>query len=465
MTTYAEHTAELANRVEGAQHQLDESAGYYDATHRLKAIGLAAPPEMRVLSHAVGWPRMYLDSIEERLDVEGFRLAGSSSHIDEMWQWWQHCDLDEESGLAHLEAMIYGRSFVTVAAPDPAAGDEPSMPLIRVESPLAMTAETDPRTRRVTRALRLYVQPDTPDDAKATLYLPDETIPLRRDRTTRGQWQLDGPTVRHQLGVVPVVPLTNRARLADRDGHSEITPEIRAFTDAASRTVMNMQAASELMAIPQRYLFGVEKNEIAGTGTHREVTEAYMARILAFENESGRAGQFTAAELRNFTDALQELAKHVASYTGLPPQYLSFQSDNPASAEAIRSAESRLVKKCERKARMFGGSWEQVMRLAKRVMGQDVEREFDRLETVWRDPSTPTFAAKADAVMKLYANGAGIIPREYARIEMGWSEEVRKDMAKMDDAEPVARLNALVGGLADPNAQRPPQNEPEAEAA
>src|SRR5690606_4714417 len=123
--------------------------------------------------------------------------------------------------------------------------------------------------------------------------------------------------------------------------------------------------------------------------TPAEVREAYMGRIMAIQDPEGKAGQFNAAELRNFTDVLQEMAKQVASYTGLPPQYLSFQSDNPASAEAIRSSESRLVKKCERKARMFGGAWEQVMRLCLQVLGRDVTPEMARLETVWRDPATP----------------------------------------------------------------------------
>src|SRR5690606_33994623 len=154
---------------------------------------------------------------------------------------------------------------------------------------------------------------------------------------------------------------------------------------------------------PQRLLFGVSAEEFANHPDSPGATlEAYLARILAFESPDGKAMQFSAADLRNFTDTLQELFKQAAAYTGLPPQYLSFSSENPASAEAIRAAEARLVKKAERKARMFGGSWEAVMRLAMRVMGREVPPEFSRLEAVWRDPSTPTYAAKADGVTKLY---------------------------------------------------------------
>jgi hypothetical protein len=428
VANYSPIVENLANQLTADSYCLEDSGAYYDATYRIQTVGLSTPPDMRVLSAAIGWPRMYVDSIEERLDVEGFRLSGESEANEQLNDWWQINGLDEESSLAHLDALVYGRSFVTVAAP---TKDDPSgVPIIRVESPLNMWCETDPRTRKVTQALRLYTKQGEKLSKWATLYLPDETIPL----IFNGQhWVSDGPPIRHRLGIVPVVPLYNRERLSDRQGISEITPEIRSFTDAAARTVMNMQAAAELMAVPQRVFFGVRPEEIAGSGSEREVLDAYLARFLAFEDDTAKGMQFSAADLRNFTEVLDQLAKHVASYTGLPPQYLSFQSDNPASAEAIKSSESRLVKKCERKARMFGGAWEEVMRLGKLVLGDDVSTDLQRLETMWRDPSTPTYASKADAVTKLYGAGTGVIPKERARIDLGYTTAEREEMKAWDE--------------------------------
>lgn len=440
MADYADQVEQLAVKMTSHKYELEKSGDYYEATHRLETIGLSTPPDMRSLTAAIGWPRMYLDSLEERLDVEGFRLAGQSKSIERLMDWWQANGLDEESGLAHLDALIYGRSYVTVAAP--ARGDEPGVPIIRVESPLHIYAETDPRTRKVTRALRLYKREDSPLEQWATLYLPNQTVSLVMDGP---KWVQDGPIIEHRLGIVPVVPIYNRERLAERDGKSEITPEIRSFTDAAARAMMNMQAASELMAVPQRVFFGVNAEDLAGSGSQREIMDSYMARMIGIESEMAKAFQFNAAELRNFTELLEELAKHVATYTGLPPQYLSFNSENPASAEAIRSSESRLVKKCERKSRMFGGSWEQVMRLAVKVIDKTVPVEMNRLETIWRDPATPTYAAKADAVTKLYNNGAGVIPKEQARIDLGYTDDQRREMKDMDDDEPMSLLARSVG--------------------
>lgn len=454
MPTNTEHVEELTEQLWSATTGLETDSDYYDASHRVKSIGVSTPPEMRQLIAQIGWPRMYLDSLEERLDVEAFRVAGQTEADSRLWQWWQSNNMDEESGLGHVEALIHGRSYVTVAAPSEDAFDQDT-PVFRVESPHNMWAEVDQRTRAVNRALRLYRSPNALSSDSATLYLPDRTIFMSRKDGSLSEWSTV-ETIEHNLGAVPVVPLLNRARLSERTGRSEILPELRSITDAAARTLMNMQAASELMAVPQRLLFGVAQEALAGNpDSSSGALEAYFARIIGIEDADAHATQFTAAELRNFVDVLQELAKQAASYTGLPPQYLSYSSENPASAEAIRSSESRLVKKCERKARMFSGAWEEVMRLGMLVIDGQVPKEAQRIETIWRDPSTPTYAAKADAVRKLYGEGP-IIPLERARVDMGYSAEEREEMRKWDKENPLGQLQALYGSAPAPSDEELP---------
>lgn len=476
--SYSKQVEETSNKLVGEHYELGVSASYYDATYRVKTIGISTPKEMESLTASIGWPRMYLDAIEERLDLEGFRLPqaapakpaakkidplknpddvvpeqddSSDELVKRLLEWWQSNNLDEMSGLAHLDALVYGRSYITISAPGPDDIDQDT-PLIRVESPLNMYADIDPRTGKVRKAIRLYRDPNDAAQQWAMLYTTDEIVPLK---LVGERWLVDRdfPKIRHKLGICPVVPMLNRERLNDRNGRSEITPEIRSFTDAASRTMMNLQSAAELMAVPQRVIFGLDPNALADPNNKTEVLQAYMAQILAVENESGKAQQFTSADLRNFVEALEEIAKHVASYTGLPPQYLSFMSDNPASAEAIKSAESRLVKKCERKARMFGGAWEQVMRIAVLIMDGAVPPEMYRLQSVWRDPSTPTYAAKADGVSKLYSNGQGIIPKRRARQDMGYTDTEIEQMElwdKEDQAE-MMRLSDILNPQPDPD--------------
>lgn len=441
-TAYDSIIDDLMTKLNGKQGDLEENQAYYDATFRLRALGLSTPPEMRFLTAAVGWPSMYVTSLEERLDVEDFRMGDESAGDDRLRDWWQANLLDVESGPGHIETLVHGISYITVSAPNEDADEDPDIPIIKLESPFNFIAKQDYRTRKVKQALRVYEDPEIPNEKYVALFLPDETVYLGQSKNSSSQWVLDY-RVPHDLGRVLVSPLVNRNRIHQWCGVSEISRELRSATDAASRIMMNLQSAAELMAIPQRILFGVSEEDFPVDVTKPGAAmEAYMARIMAFENESGKATQFNSADLRNYVDALQELAKQVASYTGLPPQYLSFSSDNPASAEAIKSAESRLIKKVERKARLFGQSWEEAMRLGMLVIDGDIPRDAYKLETVWRDPSTPTFAAKADGTVKLHMQG--IVPTEQARIDLGYSDVQRKEMAKMDKSDPVSQLNQLL---------------------
>lgn len=438
---------EMLNLFEQKTSDLKDNQKYYDAERRPDAIGVTVPVKMQKLLAHVGYPRLYVDSIAERQELEGFRLGGADEADEELWDWWQANNLDIEAPLGHTDAFIHGRSYITVSKPDPKldAGVDPNVPIIRVEPPTSLHAEIDPRTRQVTKAIRAVYDSEGNEIIMATLYLPDRTLVWVREG---GQWK-PVANVTHGLEMVPVIPLANRTRLSDLYGTTEITPELRSMTDAAGRILMLMQGTAELMGVPQRLLFGVKPEDLGvDPSTGQAFFDAYIAKILAFEDSEAKAQQFAAAELRNFTVALEEIAKQVAAYTGLPPQYLSTNSDNPASAEAIRASESRLVKKVERKNVIFGGAWEQAMRVAYKVMkGGDVPPDYHRMESIWRDPSTPTFAAKADAAAKLYANGMGPVPRKRTWVDMGYTIAERAEMEKwLEEDDPMK----LLGGVTSP---------------
>ena len=444
---------DMIDQFEQAQQGLKDSKLYYEAQKRPDAIGIAVPPNMQRLLANVGYPRLYVDSIAERQEVEGFRVGDNPEGDEDLWNWWQTNNLDIDATLGHTDALIYGRSYITISMPDPKidVNVDPEVPLIRVEPPAGLFADMDPRTREVTQAIRVTYDSSGAEVISATLYLPEDTIQWIKEN---GAWKVL-QRIRHGLMVVPVVPIVNRTSLADLYGVSEITPELRSITDAAARTLMTMAATAEIMAIPQRLLFGVKAEDIGVDPlTGEKLFDAYVARILAFEDPDAKAQQFSAAELRNFVEALDSLDRKAAAYTGLPPQYLSFNSQNPASAEAIKSSESRLVKKTERKNKLFGGAWEQAMRIAYRMAkGGDIPPEMFRMETVWRDPSTPTYTAKADAATKLYANGMGVIPKERARIDMGYTIAEREEMSAWDEQE--SPMNMLLGGAQKPAGQKP----------
>ena len=138
---------------------------------------------------------------------------------------------------------------------------------------------------------------------------------------------------------------------------------------------------------------------------------------------------------------------------GLPPHYFGWSDANPASADAIRSAETRLVKRAERRQRSFGEAWEEVMRLGYIVTRGQLPDGAVMLETVWRDPATPTVAQTADALTKL-AVGLQIPPRAlWGRVPNVSTTEVQRwhDIAE-EDRSAEAKAQATAFGLTGLNA-------------
>lgn len=386
---------------------------YYQGTQRLEQIGLAVPPELRRFETVVNWPRLALDSLNERLDPRSFILPGEDVADTSLSEGWAANDLDSEAPKLHLDTFIYGRGYVCAGVND----EDADHPLLTVESPREMTVEIDPRTRRVLRAFRVYGYTDAdPNPQYATIYQPDMTRWLVRDQGKWTEYDRD----EHNLGRVPVVPFYNRLLTGDWLGESEMT-DIIPLTDAAARSLTNLQLASETHAVPPRYVLGATRGDFidAATGEPTTAWETYMSAFLAMSNSDAKIGQLTGTSLSNFHETVNHYARLVAALTGLPPHFLGFSSENPASADAIRSSESRLVKRAELKQRQFGDAWGRVMGLYLRL--RDGEwLDGRQIRTEWFDAATPTIAARTDAVVKLMA--ANVISREGAWDELGWSE-------------------------------------------
>lgn len=408
----------LHTQLRRDQRDLTRYGAYYEGVHYLEHLGIAVPPELRQFIVCVNWPRVVADSLEERIDLEGFRLPGNYKRDAELWRIWQANNLDEESQLAHLDALVYGRSYICVGTNE----DDDKTPLITVESPMEMTAEISPRTRKVTAALRYYKDKDDDNYVvdKAVLYLPDVTIwaEKRWVGTTRGWAETDRDE--HGLGRVPVVPLINRARVGDRSGVSEIQDVID-LTDAAARALTLAQLATETLSVPQRAVLGASENDFVGPdGKVLPKWEAYFGAVWALENAEAKLFQFSAADLTNFKAIVDHYASMVSSVTGLPLRYFGQNTANPPSADGIRADEARIVKRAERRHRAWGGSWEEVARLVKLFVDGDIPDEWVELESIWRDASTPTEAQTADAVVKKVQ--AGILPIEAAWEDLGYSQ-------------------------------------------
>ncbi|MGW3491757.1 phage portal protein [Streptomyces sp. NPDC001054] len=393
----------LRSDLQQHRFKLELLDSYFNGGQLVRDLGISIPPQLKGLHTVIGWPRIGVEALEQRLDLEAFRWAdgADSSDLSEIAE---ANDLYDEASLAHLDALTYGREYVTVGSAD---GDAP--PLITFESPLDMTLFWDARLRVATAALRESVE----DGVRiVTLYTPGQTV-WAAETSTGGYAIFDRDM--HDLGVVPVLRMANRQRTADRIGKSEITPEVMSITDAACRRLMGMEVAAEFFGAPARYILGASESAFQDAeGNTKSAWETYIGRVLALErDEDGnipQVGNFPAHDPTGMTKIIDLYARIMATQLGLPPHMLGYTSDNPASADAIRSSEAMLVKKAERRIRRFGATHRDAMRLALWVRDGEPPDKSRRIDTVWRNPATPTIAAQTDAAVKMVQ--AGILPAD-----------------------------------------------------
>ena len=157
-----------------------------------------------------------------------------------------------------------------------------------------------------------------------------------------------------------------------------------------------------------------------------------------------QVGQFQANSPTPYFDQMRAYSQLFAAETAIPTSYLGLQTDNPASADAIRALENRLVKKAERRQKQFGRTWSEVAKLALLIRDGEIPPEVNAVRPVWRDASTPTVAASTDAAVKLIAAGV-LLPNSevtYNRLNFSDAEKaaITRDKAAASAVDLVQQL-------------------------
>jgi len=421
--------SDLTGKLSAFQSRNSVKMSYYDGQHKPKNVGLTVPRMMRGDAPRVGWAGVVVDALEERLNFLGWHDPSGTLGLDQVYA---ANRLQVESGLAHLDALVFGTAFVAVGT---GAEGEPN-PLVTVHPTMRTTGLWNGRNRRLSAALT--VNADVKGEPKtAVLYLPNVTIQL----ALLGRW-VEVSRDEHGLGRVPVVMLPNRTSASMLSGHSEVSASVRDIVDEAARVLLSMAVNREFFSAPQRLVLGADPDDIDGWKT-------LMSGIWTIEpDEDGnlpKVTQFDAVNPGPHIDQLRALAQQLASVAGIPETYLGVAPQaNPTSADAIRAAEVRLIKKAERRASMFGLGWLDVAELILLVRDGHVPEEYAKVTCRWSDPATPTRAAIADETAKLV--GAGILPptSEVTLARIGLTD-AEKDTVLAERAQAPSMASVLAG--------------------
>ncbi|MFT4281184.1 phage portal protein [Microbacterium sp.] len=440
--TELDEAMRLSRLLAKEKKPLEKNDAYFEGEQPLRFIAPILERELgyRLSPIVLNLALFAVDVYDNRLDIEGFRIGSNRSNreadndVEDVWQENLGPFIHQQ---AHREGLALSRAYAMVGP----AENEDDAPVITVESPFDAIHEDDPRTKRVKHGVKRWTDLDK---VQWMTYLHENGS---RTWRRKGRDWVEDEYDTHDFGVCSLVPLINDARVLGRSrpgkfdqrlGRSVFHPIISPL-DALNKIASDMMVSAEFHALPRRWGTGLTETDFVDekTGEALNTYSMIAGRMWGSSSEKAKFGQFPEAALTNFHDTIKLLMQIIAMQLGLPSHYLLFQGDNPPSADAIRSSEAQLVKRAERKQRALSAGWETVQRLVLLELGRDQEAKPSMIETLWRDPSTPTISQKADAIVKLVQvkdnTGRSILPIEQAREDLGYTEQQQGRMADWDE--------------------------------
>jgi hypothetical protein len=406
---------------------------------------VAAEVGNRLSPVIANYPGLVVSAIENRLDVQGFRMGPQAGADSGLWDLWCDNGMELAAQQAHVAALTYGRCPVIVWS----AGELGSV-RISVESPRQVAVQYDAGATRAVAAVKIWQDTAWAPGgavqgyAHAVVLLPDRVTRYRSAAKVAeagypvppgGDWVIVD-SMRNPLGVVPVVELVNRPALRGASppqyqttpwvmfsGQSELV-DVIPLTDAISKLLTDMMVSAEFSAMPRRWLTGLQLPEKFDPTTGEATPDASAAldatsgRVWFAEDGAAKFGQFPEANLEGYGRAVDLLVQQLASTTGIPAHYLNSLTGQLPSAESLRAAEASLIAKVQRRQSQFGTAWADVARLAFLVRDGRLPADSDDLEVVWANAATISEGEEADAVTKLVA--AGVLPPSAALERLGY---------------------------------------------
>lgn len=351
------------------------------------------------------------DSFTQNLSVVGYRDAAAEENAP-AWKSWQRNRMDARQTEVHRSAITYGAGYVTVT-PGPKGS------IWRPRSPRQMLAVYDDPTVDwwPQFALEMWItEKDAKRHRRGRLF--DDTFIYELDlgwlppQGQAAESQGYAYSATHPISLVNLLSVTKHGAT---EGGTPVCPVVR-FVNARDaddmvlgevlpllvdqRAINNVNfdrlVTSRFGVFPQRVITGWQ-------GTSEEQLKASMRRVWTFEDTDVQAKSFPAAAIEPYNAVLEEMMQHVAMKAQISPAAVVGKIVN-LSADALAAAEKNEQRKLESKRESFGESWEQVLRLAAEMDGDDDTADDVAAEVLWRDTEARAFGAIVDGIQKLAAS-------------------------------------------------------------
>ncbi len=438
--------AALVERLGRKQIRNNLRSRYYDAKQTVRHLGIAIPPHLTSIETVIGWPAKAVDDLEQRIDLDGFVIPGSTMKDQGLDVIWDDNRLALESSQGHASALKYALSFVAVLAGDKSRG-EPEV-IVRPLSATSSTAIWDSVRRQVAAALSV-TKADAFGVNEFILYLADRIVTVSRIGSSYS-WNIE--VAEHKLGRAPIAVLPFKPDLESPFGTSRISRAVMSITDRAIRSLLRMEVSAEFYSAPQRYALGAKESSFTdGAGNLKTGWEATIGKMLVLElDDEGKqpqVGQFPQLTMQPHMEMVRSDAALFSGETGIPVNALGIIHDNPASEAAMQTAYLPLVKTAERAAVPFGIGWVDAMKMAVQVRDGLTEppKELAGMRAKFRNPATSTRTEAALATSE-FIKAFPWAAESQVTLEMFGIDQV--DIERLVADRTRGQVTTLVGALA-----------------
>ena len=334
-----------------------------------------------------------VDIQKERLEVIGFSTSRASLKEEDVngtkwarvsdppgeraWEIWEDNAMDVRADEVHRDSLLFGDGFVIVW---PDADGKPAIWPQSAQTMAVSYSVTEPGV--IDSAAKYWVEGDW---YYITLYLPDEVRRYKAKRKTQpnleGELQTTGSApkpeeytqfdaIPNEWGRVPVFHFPNRVHRAY--GVSELQ-DVIPLQDALNKSVMDMMVGMEFQAFRQRWVTGMSVEIDPDTGRPMQTFEPGSDRVWMFEDPNVNVGEFSQADITQFTGAQEKFRAEISRVVGVPGHYFFVSGSEAPSGEALKTAELRFSRKIKNRQKVYGKIWEEVIKFACTIAGESVE--------------------------------------------------------------------------------------------
>lgn len=361
--------------------------------------------------------RLAVDAVAERMRITRIAAAARgrdvSTRANELWR---RSQFDQLLTPLIADTLALGSAYVIGWT------DHTGRACLTPESARNVVARRDPVTGETVDALKRWEERGVSGDIRAThrVHYRSDYVEHYRDNELVARYE-------NSLGVVPVVPLINAARIGDMRG-SSVIDDLGDLVDAQAKILADMLVASEDVARPRRWATGVELEDdyeegfsADGGGEDNPLEGQAVSpfadgnRMFTVESPDASFGQLPGADLKGYETAVDLITRQIMAVSALPAHMMGITSSN-VSADAFRAAEASLTARAEARIGVLGI---QLERAAALLIAADTGISPADIEVTltWANPATRSDAQAADAASKLFA--LGLIDRDEAREMMG----------------------------------------------